>query len=104
MLVIQTICDIVCLSNTKQDNNMTFYGLKRNGIPLRFGNESNEDGEFCCETAYYLTDDGNGIWLVEDRSIAEKAAKTDTKWYCAGYNTPMNPYTKDNLEIFSVEI
>ena len=78
---------------------MKWYGLKRDGKPLgvrfvlRFEIIEVELESFT-----------TNVWLVKNRETAERAAVTDTAWYNSDYDTPINPYIKENLVVFEVEI
>lgn len=83
---------------------MIMYGLKnkKTGKLMGFNSHGN-DGDFCTDVEYELSDYSSNIWLVENKDTAEKAAETDTSWYNRNYETPGNDYV-GNLEVVKVEL
>ena len=86
-----------------------YYGLVVRGSNklLKVRTQSNSDGEFCCDTQYILIDsnwEDYPLWLVQEREVADKAAKVHTEWYNAGYDTPSWENKKYDLEVVEVEI
>jgi len=58
-------------------------------LPATFDIESNEGGEFCVSNKYTLSpSNGDPVWYVDTKVIAENARVTHTGWYNAGKETP----------------
>lgn len=73
---------------------LRLYGLRVKGDDelLRWSARRVEDPTDSVDVYFELGKVGVAYWLVADRKMAEAAAQTDTPWYCADYNTPVNPF------------
>ena len=81
------------------------YGLrnKKSNILLKAEPSSNENREFCASIGYQLIDWGDDpIWLVESPEHAEFVRHHTTSWYNAGYDTPINNYDAEDLQVVKV--
>lgn len=81
------------------------YGLrnKKNNILLKAEPTSNEDGDFCSSIRYELIDWGDHLkWLVESPEHAEFVRQHSVPWYNAGYDTPINNYDAEDLQVVKV--
>ena len=75
--------------------------LKKTGELVGFTTSPNE-GDDCCGICYELDDTSDRKWLVDSAEHAEYVRKFTTPWYNAGYDTPINEYDKDELEVVKV--
>ena len=83
---------------------MKWFGIKSNGKPLGFSSARGGE-DFCVDVEFSLSEFEDNVWLVPDKSTAEKAMKNNPEWYSCGYSSPHNPYVKSkNLTIFEVDI
>jgi len=78
------------------------YGLLYKGKILGYNIQSNSEGCDCCDNQYTLDDIDTNEWLVDSKVHAEWVRNYSTKWYNAGYDTPTNPYEKEDLQIVEV--
>jgi hypothetical protein len=69
---------------------------------MGFYTVSNEGGEFCVGTQHHLSTCSECVWVVTSKEVAQKAAKTSTEWYNAGYSTPVNQYAGE-LEVVELK-
>lgn len=49
-------------------------------------------GDFCGDTATYLTEHGDRLWMVKNRLTAYRAANNDVPAYNAEHDTPGNSF------------
>ncbi len=82
--------------------NQIKYGLLYKGKVLGYNTQSNSDGQNCCETQYTLDNTEENEWLVDSKIQAEWVRNYSTEWYNAGYDTPTNPYNKEDLKVVEV--
>lgn len=82
------------------------YGLFHKGKNqlLGFTVQSNADGDCCCDMAYSLDTDTDNEWLVDDALTAAYVRQYSTEWYNAGYDTPINRFEPEELEVVKVTI
>jgi hypothetical protein len=85
---------------------MKLYGIrdKVSKKLLSFRTEAYED-DGAQMIVYKLTEDSfhDYFWLVTKREIAEEARKTNASWFVADYETPVNKYRPDDLEVIEFE-
>lgn len=81
------------------------FALKniKTGKLMGVTSSSNGDAEFASSTEFSLCEYAHNVWVVTSRSVAEKAAVTDTPWYNADYDTPGNDYV-GKLEVVELAI
>ena len=72
---------------------------KASGTILGFTTSSNHGAEFSNDTSYYLEKDSDQQWLVVSPEQAEYVRLNNTPWYNAGYNTPVNNFKPNELEV-----
>lgn len=86
---------------------MKLYGIreKKSGELLSFYSTTFLD-EDVPVIAYELDKDSfhNYFWLVTKKEVAEEARKTNVSWFLADYETPMNRYRPDDLEVVEFEL
>lgn len=82
---------------------MKLYGIKLDGKPLGWLEDSNEGGEYCVGVRFMLDKNGDIPWLVTMREQAESAMIVSEKWFNASYTTPTNPYLGKALEVYEVD-
>lgn len=86
---------------------MKLYGIreKKSGELLSFYSTTFLD-EDVPVIIYELDKDPfhNYFWLVTKKEIAEEARKTNVPWFLADYETPMNKYHPDDLEVVEFEL
>jgi len=90
---------------TKPTKKMTIkYGLrlKNTGELLGVSASSNEGSDCCVDTAYTLSTGCDNQWLVEDKLQAAYVRMFSTEWYNADYDTPINPYKPEEVEVVKV--
>lgn len=68
------------------------FGLSYKGKLLGFYATSNGEQEFADDITFKLDSNNSQSWLVDTIEQAEKVANTNTEWYNAGYDTPVNDY------------
>jgi len=81
------------------------YGLryKKKGILLKVQATSNEGRTECVSISHSLVDwTENPAWLVDSPEHAEFVRQYDTPWYNAEYDTPINNYDANELEVVKV--
>jgi hypothetical protein len=81
------------------------YGLRHKikKALLKVKVTSNEGSDFCGSVAYELVDWSNNlVWLVENPEHAEFVRQHSTSWYNASYDTPINNYDPDELQVVKV--
>lgn len=79
------------------------YGLRLNGQLMSVATRQNKPGE-CVEVTHTLVlGAGDMPWIVEFKDIAEKASGTNTPWYNASYDTPVNNYVGE-LQVVRLEV
>ena len=81
------------------------FALRKKGTDklMGFSSTNNDDSNFCSEVSYYISTYNQNVWVVYDRSIAEKAAITNTPWYNADYETPQNEFV-GQLEVVELGV
>lgn len=82
------------------------YGLKlknQNNL-LGYYTNNNNDGDCCVDESYELHNSSENEWLVDSYETALFVQYHSTPWYNADYDTPMNKYKADELEIVKVVI
>ena len=78
---------------------VVMYGLTLDGQPLGFITSSNGNAEYCVDTQFALDKTSENIWMATNIKSAMRARNNDIPWYAAGYDTPSNPYVRENTEI-----
>ena len=78
------------------------YGLLYKGKICGYTIQSNSEGRDCCDNQYELDETKTNEWLVDSKIQAEWVRNYSTKWYNAGYDTPTNPYDKEDLQVVEV--
>ena len=81
------------------------YGLRHKikKTLLKVQATSNESASLCVSVAYELVDwSDNPMWLVESPEHAEFVKQHRTPWYNADYDTPINNYDPDELQVVKV--
>lgn len=69
------------------------YGL------LGFYTTSNSDGEFCVDVEYNLSSHEENIWMVDKYETALDVVTREGDWFNADYNSPLNGFVDDDLEV-----
>jgi len=82
------------------------YGLRLKDTDevLGYYHESNHGADFAGDTRCHLSTSEDKMWLVDDKYQAEYVRNFTTPWYNAGYETPMNDFDPDELEVVKVKI
>lgn len=84
------------------------YGLlyKPKNIILGVSSSSNAGGHDCHDETYTLSmyEDENIPWIVDDELTAAYVRMFSTPWYNAGYDTPVNDFKPEDLEVIQIEI
>ena len=93
---------------------MKFYGIRNKETKQALGFCCNSNGEdaMCNDVCFELEGFNcsvSNVWLVKNKETAQKVFEGQTKWYNAGYETPMISDTyfdklKKDFEIFEIEI
>lgn len=71
---------------------------KPEGRLLGFSNSQPDVFEF--ELSEFATDN---VWVTNSRKIAEQAVNEHPKWYNAGFETPINPFNSEDLEVVELK-
>lgn len=81
------------------------YGLfhKNKNSLLGVDSESDNSGE-SIGTYYTLSYNQDPIWMVKNKLIASYVRVFSTEWYNAGYETPINPYEPEELDVVKIEV
>lgn len=82
------------------------YGLrhKKGGALLGVYTTSNA-GSDCCEgESYHLTKCADVPWMVKTKLEASYVRMFSTPWYNARYETPINDFKPEELEVVKIEI
>ena len=83
------------------------YGLrhKRSGELLGVYTTSNAGSDCCGEESYHLSTCNSNIpWMVKTKLEASYVRMFSTPWYNAGYETPINDFKPEELEVVKIEI
>lgn len=82
------------------------YGLRRKktGILLGVYTTSNAGGDMCGDESYHLTECADVPWMVKTKLEASYVRMFSTPWYNAGYETPINDFKPEELEVVKIEI
>ena len=81
------------------------YGLfhKKSKSLLGVISESDDSGE-SIGTFYTLSYNQDPLWIVNSKLTASYVRLNSTEWYNAGYETPVNPYDPDELDVVHIEL
>ena len=90
---------------SSEKSTIKIFALKhpKHGI-LDFSTVANSDGDYSVTVEFTLDTLGQGIWTTSRKEVAEKVAVTNTEWYNADMDSPINPYIKDHLEVVELVV
>jgi hypothetical protein len=69
------------------------------GVTSDFDNSGESVG-----TYYTLSYNQEPLWIVKDKIGASYVRLNSTEWYNAGYDTPINPYEPEELQVIKIEL
>ena len=84
--------------------NIKKFGLQFDGKILGVEECSNYDRDCCEAITYELSNTSEKMWLVDDINLANYVRNVTTPWFNADYESPINPYTSEDLQIVVVSI
>jgi hypothetical protein len=81
------------------------YGLlhKKSNSLLGVSIETDNSGE-SVGRIHTLENDREPLWIVEDKLTASYVRVNSTEWYNAGYDTPVNPFDPEELDVVKIEL